>query len=75
MVKLKVQEMGDTLVIEVPASLRHKYSLKKGDCLCAEDGPDGVLLSVRDSDFEELMHIAEEGMKKYQAALRELADL
>ncbi len=74
MLTLEVREMGETLVVELPAEMRKAHNIKKGDRLYAEDGPDEVRLSVHEPGFERQMRLVHKVMEDHQDALRELAD-
>jgi putative addiction module antidote len=70
---LIVQQMGNSLSIEIPDEIAERLGIKAGDTLFALDVVDGVLLTPLDPHFEEAMHHYRRGAKQYRAALRDLA--
>ncbi len=50
-----------------------KYNFHEGETVFLLETEAGILLSLYDPDFEEVIDIYQEGSKKYHNALRELA--
>jgi putative addiction module antidote len=57
----------------LPQEALSRLQVNEGDSLTLTEGKDGYLVTQFDPDFERVMKIAEEGMKQYRNALRELA--
>ena len=73
MAEMKLIAVGNSVGVILPRELLVKLGLQKGDSLFASDTPDGVQLSVRNSDVEQQMEVARGLMKKWRNVLRELA--
>ena len=73
MAEMKLIAVGNSVGVILPRELLVKLGLQKGDSLFASDVPDGVQLSVRNSDVEHQMEVARGLMKKWRNVLRELA--
>lgn len=72
--KLELRKIGNSTGIILPRELLVRLDLKQGDTVYVTEGADGGLqLSRHDPDLEAAMEIARKGMKRYRAALRELA--
>lgn len=73
MLKVKVTAIGNSMGIVLPKEALTKLKADKGDTLFLVDGPDGLMLTPYQQDFDEQMAAAEKVMKKYRNALHELA--
>lgn len=73
MVTLTVRKIGNSLGLILPQEAIKQLEVSEGDSLILTEGKDGYVLTNYDPDFERVMKIAEEGMRKYKNALRELA--
>jgi putative addiction module antidote len=73
MAEVKLIPVGNSVGVILPRELLVKLGVQKGDTLFATDTPNGVQLSVRNTDLEEQMAVARELMKKWRNVLHELA--
>ena len=73
MMKVKVTPIGNSMGIILPKEALAKLKAGRGDMLYLVDGPEGLLLTPYQQDFEAQMKVAEKVMKKYRNALHELA--
>jgi putative addiction module antidote len=73
MVKLKVRKVGNSLGVTLPAEATNALHVKEGDSLYLTETPDGYRVTAADPNFEATMKVAEDFMKRYRNALRELA--
>jgi putative addiction module antidote len=73
MVQLKVRKLGNSLGVTLPASAAHVLGVKEGDVLYLTESEDGFRLTPFDPEFQRQMQVAEDIMKRYRNALRELA--
>lgn len=73
MVKVKVTAIGNSIGIVLPKEVSARLKVGKGDTLFLTETPDGYALGAGDPSFEQFMELAEEGMRAYPNALRELA--
>lgn len=72
--KLEIKKIGNSTGVILPKELLLRLNLKQGDAVYATEAADGTLhLTPYDPVFEKGMRIAEEAMKTYRNALRELA--
>jgi len=69
---LTIRKVGNSLGTLLPAQVLEKLHVAEGDKLYVVETPDGITLTPYDPDFAEAMNIAEEGMRQYRNALREL---
>lgn len=72
-VKTKLRAIGNSTGIVLSKDILKDMSVSQGDELFLVKTEDGYKLTPYDAKFEKQMRIAEEGMKKYRNALRELA--
>ena len=73
-IELKLrQQSGNSVVAEFPEEALKLLNAQDGDSLYLTQTPDGIRISAKDPHYEEAMAAAEEGMRKYREALRELA--
>jgi len=73
MVELKVRKLGNSLGVTLPAQAAQVLGVKEGDKLYLTETPEGYRLTPYDPEFEATMEAAEDFMKRYRNALRELA--
>ena len=73
MLKVKITSIGNSMGIVLPKEALTKLNVQKGDVPYLVDGPEGLTLTPYQQDFEQQMETAEQVMKKYRNALRELA--
>ena len=73
-IKTKVRKIGNSYGIVLPKEALHVLKVKEGDELYLTDAPGCSLRMTPDTgQFNEMMKIADKGMRKYRNALRELA--
>ena len=71
---LKVHKVGNSLNLRLPRDAVGALRVSEGDVVYLTETADGGLqITPFDPEFERQMRIAEEGMKRYRNALRELA--
>lgn len=73
MLKVKITQIGNSMGIVLPKEALTKLKATKGDVLYLVEGPEGLMLTPYQQDFDTQMHAAEKVMKKYRNALHELA--
>lgn len=73
MLRVKVIQIGNSLGIVLPKEALRQMNVEKGDTVCLGQHAGGLLLTVEDTEFGKTLMVAEEGMKRYKNALRELA--
>ena len=74
MVELKLRALGNSVGAVIPKEALARLNAQEGDTLYLTEAPGGSFrLTAADPKFAESMAIAEEGMRKYRNALRELA--
>jgi putative addiction module antidote len=73
MVKLVVRKVGNSLGVILPIEAAKLLRVEEGDTLFLTEAPGGYRISPYDPDFETTITIAEDVMKRYRNALRELA--
>ena len=71
--ELKVRKIGNSAGVVLPKELLAHLDADIGETLSVTKTPNGIELSVRDSDFEAQMSAAREVMARRRQALRELA--
>ncbi len=71
--KVKVTAIGNSLGLVLPKEVLTRLKVEKGDELYLVEGPDGLVLTPYQQDFEEQVEAARKVMKRYRNALRELA--
>ncbi len=70
----KVRKIGNSLGITLPKEALHALKVEEGTTLYLTEAPNGSLnVTPEEPGFGDMMKIAEEGMKDYRNALRELA--
>ncbi|HTM57903.1 MAG TPA: AbrB/MazE/SpoVT family DNA-binding domain-containing protein [Candidatus Udaeobacter sp.] len=73
MVRLTVRKVGNSLGVTLPSEAAQTLRVKEGDPLYLTQAPDGYRLTPYDPSFEETIRVAEDFMRRYKNALRELA--
>lgn len=71
--QLKITKIGNSAGVVLPKELLAHLDASVGETLSVSKTPNGITLSVRDSDFDAQMTIAREVMARRKRALRELA--
>ena len=72
--KTKVRKIGNSLGIVLPKEALEAMHVEEGSALYITRGAgNSVNITADQPGFDEVMKIAEEGMKRYRNALRELA--
>lgn len=70
----KVRRIGNSLGIVLPKEALHALKVEEGATLYLTEGAEGSLRVTPDQPgFAEKMHLADQLMKRYRNALRELA--
>ena len=73
-VELKLRQVGNSIGTVIPKEALARLNVDQGDTLYLTETTDGGFrLTANDPEFAETMSIAEEGMRRYRNALRELA--
>jgi putative addiction module antidote len=67
-------KIGDADGIILPRSVLDRLNVVSGDSVYVTDVPDGVKISTRDANFDEVMKHAERVMRENDNALRRLAE-
>jgi putative addiction module antidote len=71
---LKLRQLGNSVGAIIPKEALARLNAQEGDTLYLTESNDGAFrLTAHDPEFAETMAIAEEGMRRYRNALRELA--
>jgi putative addiction module antidote len=73
MLMVKVTTVGSSAGVVLPKEALARLKVKKGDVLFLVETPSGYELTPYDSEFDAQMQAADEGLRKYRNALRELA--
>jgi putative addiction module antidote len=73
MLKLTVRKVGNSLGVILPHEAAKALRVHEGDKLFLTPSPDGFQLTPYDPEFEKKMKVAEEGIRRYRNALKELA--
>ena len=72
--KTKLRKIGNSYGIILPKEVLHTLQIKEGDTLYLTDAAEAsVRITPERKGFEDMMAVAERGMRKYRNALRELA--
>ena len=72
-IELKIRKVGNSVGVVLPKEALAFLNVQEGDSLFLSAGQGGFRLAANDPNFAEAMKAAEEGMRKYRDALRELA--
>ena len=71
---LKVHKVGNSLSLRLPKDAANTLRVGEGDVVYLTETTDGgYRITSFDPEFERQMDLAEEGMRRYRNALRELA--
>ncbi|MEL7490655.1 MAG: AbrB/MazE/SpoVT family DNA-binding domain-containing protein [Pseudomonadota bacterium] len=70
---LKLRKIGNSVGVLLTKDMLEKLNASEGDEISISETPNGVLLSRRDTEFEEHMKLVEEAMARYPNTLRALA--
>ena len=73
MVALKVRKVGNSLSTIWPKEVLARLNVTEGDQLYAVETQHGVLVTPHDPELEKTMQHAEEGMRRYKNAYKELS--
>jgi putative addiction module antidote len=73
MVTLKVRKVGNSLGVTLPSQAAQALRIKEGDQLYLTETPEGFRLTPYVPNFKETIEIAENFMRRYKNALRDLA--
>jgi putative addiction module antidote len=73
MYAVKIQKIGESLVITLPEEVLQQLNVGEGDSLVLTETPDGIKLNPCNKEFDRAMKIYRKGSEKYKNALRELA--
>ena len=73
MLALKVTTIGSSAGVVLPKEALARLKVKKGDKLFLLETADGYEIVPYHPEFHKQMEAAEEGMRRYRNALRELA--
>jgi putative addiction module antidote len=73
MLSLKLTTIGKSTGLIVPKEALHRLNLRKGDTVFLTETREGYLLTPYNQEFQAQMKEAEELVKRYRNALRELA--
>jgi putative addiction module antidote len=74
MVELKVRKFGNSLGVILPKEVIQRLGAAEGKRILLIEAPDGVFqFAPSDTELEEQMKIAREGMARYRNTLRALA--
>lgn len=73
MTRVTLQRIGGSLGVALPDEVLERLQMREGDELCVVETECGVTLTAHDPEFDRAMEVYERGARKYQNALRELA--
>ena len=73
MVTLTVRKVGNSLGVTLPSQATQTLRVKEGDHLYLTETPGGFRLTPYDPTFGETIEVAENFMRRYKNALRDLA--
>ena len=74
MIELKVRKVGNSLGVVLPREAVSRLDVKESSRLFLSEAPDGgYRLTPYDTEFEQQMEIAGEGMRRYRNTLQALA--
>lgn len=73
-IETKVRRIGNSLGIVLPKEALNTLKVEEGATLYLTEAPQGTLrMTPERPGFADMMAIAEQGMRRYRNALRELA--
>ena len=70
---LKTRAVGNSLGVTLPREVIDRLKIKNGDALYLTESPEGYRLTPYNPDFARQMNKAEEVMRRYKDALKQLA--
>jgi putative addiction module antidote len=73
MVEIRVRKVGNSLGVILPSEVAKALGVGEGDTLYLTESQDGLRLTPHDPDFERQMRLAEDGMREFRNALRDLS--
>ena len=74
MIELKVYKSGNSLSLRLPKEAANSLKVAEGDTVYLVETADGnYQVTPYDPEFEQQMDLAEQGMKEFRNALRELS--
>lgn len=71
---VRLRKMGGSVGATLPKDLADRFHMVPGDEVIAVETTHGILLTPYDADVAEALSIAAEAQRKYQGALRALAE-
>ena len=71
--ELKIRRVGNSLGLVLPKEALSQLNVGEGDQLYITEAPGGFRLTAADPEFARQTEVAEQGMRPYRNALRELA--
>lgn len=74
MLKTKITTVGSSSGVVLPKDVLARLNAKRGDTLMLVETPNGYEITAYDPEFETQLEAAEEGLRRYRNAMRELAD-
>ena len=73
-IETKVRRIGNSLGIVLPKEALNALKVEEGATLYLTEAPEGALrVTPEKPEFSQMMALAEQGMRRYRNALRELA--
>ena len=73
MITLKARPIGNSTGVTLPREVIDRLKIKNGDSIYLTEAPDGYRLTSYNPQFAQQMKKAEEVMRRYKDALRQLA--
>ena len=73
MVTLKVRQVGNSNGVTLPREVTDRMKIQTGDEIYLTESPDGFRITPYNPKFARQMRIAEDGMRRYKNALRNLS--
>ncbi|MCC3413968.1 MAG: AbrB/MazE/SpoVT family DNA-binding domain-containing protein [Microcoleus sp. PH2017_29_MFU_D_A] len=73
MYAVKIQKVGESLVITLPEEVLQQLKIGEGDNLFLTETPDGIQLTTCNPQIDKAMKAYRKVSEKYKNALRELA--
>lgn len=70
---IKLQKLGNSLVLILSQGLINKYHLNENDTLVVEEQDEGIFLNLQDPDFALWLRAYRKANIDYKEVLRELA--
>jgi putative addiction module antidote len=73
-IELKLRKVGNSVGIVLPKEVLARLKVEEGDTVCVSDAADGSLrVSAANQEFVRQMEAAQDVVRRYRNALRELA--